>query len=25
VQPLPGGDDSRRLVVIAGPPHAVGN
>jgi hypothetical protein len=25
VQPLPGGDDSRRLVVIAGPPRAVGN
>jgi LytR cell envelope-related transcriptional attenuator len=25
VQPLPGGNDSRRLVVIAGPPHAVGN
>lgn len=25
LQPLPGGSDSRRLVVIAGPPHAVGN
>ena len=25
VQPLPGGADSRRLVVIAGPPRAVGN
>jgi hypothetical protein len=25
VQPLPGGADARRLVVIAGPPHAVTN
>ena len=25
VQPLPGGLDPRRLIVIAGPPHAVGN
>jgi hypothetical protein len=25
LQPLPGGSDSRRLVVIVGPPRAVGN
>jgi hypothetical protein len=25
LQPLPGGSDPRRLVVIAGPPRAVGN
>jgi hypothetical protein len=25
MQPLPGGLDPRRLVVIVGPPHAVGN